>query len=207
MLLCTWRLDLLRFAFASEARHDLLLSNLVRVSSSPRCAFQWLPSCCRCACAWLLNQLAVGSLVLRGRAAAAFAQAVCIASIQVPPFAMVSAMLALHLSLYALRPSSVSSLVWSCWASSCRCDRCGRVCCVLLQFTCEEGQLDTSVVGVADRRPHVSAVNDALHGAPLHTEVTKLVSSAVAEGGGPGVVVFLFKACGCDDQVALDAGI
>jgi hypothetical protein len=48
-------------------------------------------------------------LVLRGRVAAAFAQAVCIASIQVPPFVMVSAMLALHLSLYALRPSSVSS--------------------------------------------------------------------------------------------------
>lgn len=64
------------------------------------------------------NQLAVRSLVLRGRVAAAFAQAVCIASIQVPPFAMVSAMLALHLSLNALRPSSVSSLVWSCWATA-----------------------------------------------------------------------------------------
>jgi hypothetical protein len=56
----------------------------------------------------MLNQLAVGNWVLRGRVAAAFAQAVCIASIQVPPpFAMVSAMLALHLSLYAMRPSSV----------------------------------------------------------------------------------------------------
>ena len=66
------------------------------------------------------NQLAVRSLVLRGRVAAAFAQAVCIASIRVPPFAMVSAMLALHLSLNALRPSSVSSSVRSCWANSCR---------------------------------------------------------------------------------------
>ena len=78
---------------------------------------------------------------------------------------------------------------------------------MLLQFTCEEGQLDTSVVGVADRRPHVSAVDDALHGAPVHTEVIKLVSSAVADGGGPGVVVFLFKACGCDDQVVLEAEV
>jgi hypothetical protein len=49
----------------------------------------------------------------------------------------------------------------------------------------------------------VSAVDDALHVAPLHTEVIELVSSSVAEGGGPGVVVFLFKACGCDDQVVL----
>ena len=78
---------------------------------------------------------------------------------------------------------------------------------MLLQFTCEEGQLDTSVVGVADRRPHVSTVDDASYSAPLHTEVIKLVSSAVAEGGGPGVVVFLFKACGCDDQLVLEAEI
>ena len=78
---------------------------------------------------------------------------------------------------------------------------------VLLQFTCSKNQLDTSVVGVADRRPHVSAVDDASYGAPLHTEVIQLVSSAVAEGGGPGVVVFLFKACGCDDQLVLEAEI
>jgi hypothetical protein len=70
-----------------------------------------------------------------------------------------------------------------------------------------EGQLDTSVVGVADRCLHVSAVDDVLHVAPLYTEVVKLVSSAVAEGGGPGVVVFLFKACGCDDQLVFEAEI
>jgi hypothetical protein len=74
----------------TEARHDLLLSELARASSSLRCAFQWLPSCRLHTC-YMLNQLALGSLVLRGRVAAAFAQAVCIASIQVPPFAMVSA--------------------------------------------------------------------------------------------------------------------
>jgi hypothetical protein len=63
------------------------------------------------------------------------------------------------------------------------------------------------VVGVADRCPHVSAVDDASYSAPLHTEVTKLVYSVVAESGGPGVVVFLFKACGCDDQLVLEAEI
>ena len=70
-----------------------------------------------------------------------------------------------------------------------------------------EGQLDASVVGVAERCLHVSAVDDVLHVAPLYKEVVKLVSSAVAEGGGPGVVVILFKACGCDDQSVLEAEI
>ena len=41
----------------------------------------------------------------------------------------------------------------------------------------------------------------------VQKEVVKLVSSAVAEGGGPGVVVFLVKACGCDDQLVLEAEI
>jgi hypothetical protein len=53
----------------------------------------------------------------------------------------------------------------------------------LLQLTCSEDHLDSHVVGVADRFLHVPAVYDASQSAPLHTEVIKLVSSAVAERG------------------------
>jgi hypothetical protein len=73
----------------------------------------------------------------------------------------------------------------------------------LLQFTCFDGHLDTYVVGVADRPLHMPAVGE---GASLHTEVVKLISFAVAEGGGPGVVVGVFKARGCNDKGVFKAG-
>ena len=77
----------------------------------------------------------------------------------------------------------------------------------LLQLTCSKDYLDSHVVGVADRLLHVPAVDDASQSAPLHTEVIKLVSSVVAEGGGPGVVVVFFKACGCNDKGVFEAEI
>jgi hypothetical protein len=61
---------------------------------------------------YMANQLALGSLILRGNVAAAFAQAACITSMWVPPSAMVSTILALQMLLNALRPSSVSSSVY-----------------------------------------------------------------------------------------------